>query len=391
VPSYARRAAIAAAALLLLLGAGGTPAPLTLVAAQRDANGYPLDPHWAYQELPDASRAGPLYVENHCPSEDTSADHPCAGRLLLADRACGNFVPQGASPSFDGCTTDRVTVDERPRPALWFFSGTIAYACYHLIDGPEELLPGSVHGHIDWGPATFDGTLRFSDSNAVGSDDGPRGPSFLKILPIGDGDLDFMLEPLDGQAGLLAGNRTASHVGMLGNDGLTIEMNLPEVLDPISGSPFWSSFAQHLPQYARRVQTLPPMPAIVIGLFGIDTKHLSHTELHPVYGLAVETQNTASVRVWDVFARNWGYEGSCSSALHVLEQGDEPARQLTFTLAGSQGYTPDMQASYGNDAGSWSVAGSPETIALTARLSAPSQRAIAWYHLVLRRAATATR
>lgn len=356
---------------------------LTLVIAQRDPNGLPFDPHWAYQDLSPAERAGALYADNHCPSADPKADRSCSGRLLFADRACNHFVPDGTTPTFNGCTSDPVSIDERPHPSLLFSSGILAFACYYLTDGPEELVPASVHGHIDWQPVTFDGTLRFSDANVVGRDAGPRAPDFLKVLPIGDGDLDFMLEPSDGYSGLLAGNRTASHIGMLGNDGLTVEINSSEVQPELAALPWWSSLMERLRQYARRTAQLAPMPAIVVGMFGIDTKHLSHTELHPVFGLAVESARTENTEVWDVFARSWGYEGSCSNALHVLEGANGPLGRLTFTLPVPAGYTIDASASSANDATAWTSSRTGANMTVTARLAPPSQREIVWYHLVL--------
>lgn len=49
-----------------------------------------------------------------------------------------------------------------------------------------------------------------------------------------------------------------------------------------------------------------------VGLFGLDCDHGCRSELHPVYGLAIQTQDNPKENLWSVMARNWGTGGFCS-------------------------------------------------------------------------------
>jgi hypothetical protein len=243
---------------------------------------------------------------------------PCGTGTPLP--ACNHFLFDDLANGFNKCTADKIYVDERPRPSWWFASGFVTFACYYEKEGvqdSQDLLPPSVHGHVDWRPVTYSVDLRFSDSNEVGGD-GPRWPRWLQILPAGDGDLDVMLEPEDHFSGLLGGNRTVHHVGEGGNDGMTVELNIPEVLPRLNSLPYWSYVSTHLDELARAANTPAPRKAIVIGLLGIETKHLNHTELHPVYGIALASKKNKDTVEWELFARNWGYEGGCSASPHPL-------------------------------------------------------------------------
>jgi hypothetical protein len=66
-------------------------------------------------------------------------------------------------------------------------------------------------------------------------------------------------------------------------------------------------------------------PAIVIGMFGLDSEHGAYSELHPVYGLAIRTNSDAGhvgTDDWVFLVRNWGNEGYCAD-------GDLPVPELT--------------------------------------------------------------
>lgn len=324
-------------------------APLDLVTQQSDPNGYPLNPVWEYQ--------------SQNPSASTTQHN-----LLKAENVCNKFREQNSKPDFSGCTSyDKLSIDERPRDALF---PPLAFACnntFRLVDGVEDLRLWSVHGHINWMPVTYEGLLRFAN-----------------FAP--DGDVDFMLEPDDHYSGLLAGNRTHD------NDGISVEINRVEVFPRLSSSAMWFNLPRLL-----RTENSPlnhPLRTIVVGQFGIDTKHLAHTELHPVYGLAIQTERDDghSQRIfWDLFARNWGYEGACSSALHILNSASTPraASSLAFNLratwnAGS--YTLDSSKTAGTmlDGNlSWTINHVKDGLLVTASLQKPDERSIAWLHLEL--------
>src|SRR5262249_15737076 len=74
--------------------------------------------------------------------------------------------------------------------------------------------------------------------------------------------------------------------------------------------------------------------AIVIGLLGIDTEHALHTEIHPVWALAIHDlrRSSPSDDVWAIFARNWGNEGLCGQHQHLLD-----LQSITFKLPWRRG------------------------------------------------------
>jgi len=86
---------------------------------------------------------------------------------------------------------------------------------------------------------------------------------------------------------------------------------------------------------------------VVTGLLGLDAEHVGHSELHPIYALAVQircaTQEAAGSfsERWAVVLRNWGNEGYCSSyrCLHhlVLDANG------TFTMRLPLGNVADVQ------------------------------------------------
>src|SRR5262249_12254875 len=73
--------------------------------------------------------------------------------------------------------------------------------------------------------------------------------------------------------------------------------------------------------------------AIAIGLLGLDCEHSCATELHPVYGLAINLRRDASEDVWGFFLRNWGDEGFCSHDQHYL---DVPSLAFLIPHPGAQ-------------------------------------------------------
>jgi hypothetical protein len=49
-----------------------------------------------------------------------------------------------------------------------------------------------------------------------------------------------------------------------------------------------------------------------VGLFGLDCDHGCRSELHPIYGLAIQRKEDPSDNQWSVMIRNWGTGGYCS-------------------------------------------------------------------------------
>lgn len=376
-------------ALLLVLGIACAGAqsmpqplpPLNLEFRTTDPNGYPFNPYWTYQSPSYRPNRDARYTGNHCPQANRLEDALCVGSLLDAGYSCNRFHERSGDPDFNGCTTDSIKIDERPRRAL-LAAGLVAFACENL--DTVDLDRASVHGHINWRTVTYEGQIRYSDSNAIGG----RGPHAFLLIPIGDGDLDFMLEPKDHRSGLLAGNRTAAHVGQDGNDGLTVEMNIPELLPRLQALPFWRYALDALNNGTSAASPAPAFSAVVTGVLGIDSKHIAHTELHPVYGIAVLYRDNNGTTSWDVFARDWGFEGGCSASPHPLYTAGASG-SLAFNLEIPDGYVADLQNSASSSAvgARWE---SPQPLGhgqelLRAHLASSEIRPVAWYRLELRR------
>jgi hypothetical protein len=66
----------------------------------------------------------------------------------------------------------------------------------------------------------------------------------------------------------------------------------------------------------------------VFGLFGLDCEHGCRSEVHPVYALALETDDDPRRNKWAIFARNSGTEGYCSHKDHELSTSNNVVRVL---------------------------------------------------------------
>lgn len=247
---------------------------LTLELARYDGNLLPLNPSWAVGVRPDICAA-------------------CDGFRLERRADKTSWVPALRS---EQCTRQRPYID----------SG----GC-----GPRRgdcAKPGRrLAGHVNWGPATFTGLL----STIHG------GPVHLAL----DGDINFFLEP-DGGAGLVAEKPKSHYNGVIGLEFASAETNR------WFRTPWWRSFPFRDSSYRAvgalfsgprrhsevtgKYPSLQRKPATAIGIFGIDTAHGAHPELHPVLALAIQTETHPDRDVWQVLARNWGTGGDCSSRLN---------------------------------------------------------------------------
>src|SRR5579872_3354458 len=63
--------------------------------------------------------------------------------------------------------------------------------------------------------------------------------------------------------------------------------------------------------------------AIVIGLMGLDQEHDGHSEIHPVFVLAIHVSDDPYDDTWAIFARTQGNEGWCSSEMHFANFTDD--------------------------------------------------------------------
>jgi hypothetical protein len=226
-----------------------------------DANGLPLNPIWAFQ-IGKPPEQLPDF-KGFCGS--SFPDHE---RRLNVSTLAGQ------------CTSQSPTVD---------FPDT---------DIPCGLSPEKVMvGHLNWGIATEVGTAFWSeDSN--------------------DGDFNFELTRVDNAA------QTTLNTGQ--EFGLHMEFNEGETINNFK-APFWRTFQDNIESLSSSnnnaaYAAVNGKPAIVTGLIGIDGVHGGYTESHPVFSLAIQTQEQSSAggvdESWAFFLRNNGGEGCCSNMNH---------------------------------------------------------------------------
>ena len=276
---------------------GQTPARsrFDLVGSRRDANGLLLNPSWG------DSAAHPFSLD---PVEQCGilAEHGTPGyrQVLLRDTACF------------GATQRSILRLNEPRTLRM---GGV------LCGQPAE--DGSVHGHVNWFPVTLTGMLRYAGSL--------RGTG-------GDYDLTFEL--------LSAANWpvTRWNSGNMGKDqdsilrSIHLEFDYQETthrLPPGQGSWWRLLDSIALDEFAdtssiiRVDSLLGPGRAVVTGLFNLDAVHQGHSELHPVYAMAVlVAEDTSPSRDfirqrWAFLARDRGNEGNCATGVVPFRLGAE--------------------------------------------------------------------
>ena len=230
-------------------------APFDLVSASTDANDFPLNPEWAWQKQ--------------------------TGQLPDADKICFPLAGDFNNPS---CTTQTPSQDNPS--GLSTNNAICAIGAQH-----------SIHGHVNWMPATMQGTLVW-DNHSGGL--------------TGDDDYNINIQ-------------TPGHLGETASNGghIHTEFDSDETIDHFH-TPVWNAFhsavdADDTPT-GRPAQMINGRLGFIIGLVGLDCEHACATELHPVYGLAMNVQGSdANDDEWAIFVRNSGDEGYCSQYQHFLD------------------------------------------------------------------------
>jgi hypothetical protein len=238
--------------LTIVHGAGGgtvSSAPFDLVFTAVDANGFPLNPKWAWQR-----------------------DHP--GSFPDADKQCFSLPGIFANSK---CTTQSPSIDD---PSGW--NG------FWCAEGAQH----SIHGHVNWMPATWQGSVSWDGHSSPGTDD----------------DYNINVVPPAGE-GL-----TVSSEGHIHS-----EFDSDETIDHFR-TPWWNSFHDAVDRDDASARAMIDGKfAIVVGLAGLDCEHGCATELHPVYALAIHVNDNPLDDTWAMFVRNWGNEGYCSQYQHLLD------------------------------------------------------------------------
>jgi hypothetical protein len=286
---------------------------LNLELTRYDHNFLPINPAWSSVLRPDICSA-------------------CDGFRIARDARGGRWIPSLESPH---CTEQNPYID--------------AGSCRpHSGDCPGTA--PRLAGHVDWGPATFTGLLSTSR----------LGPVHISL----DGDVNFYLAP-EGGAGLLTQKPDSRYRGVIG-----IEFNSAETVRWFRTAwwrllPFrpWSYKAVGSLWKKRRRQpgvrgTFPSLvgrPATVIGIFGIDTLHGAHPEIHPVHAIAIQTETLPDRDVFQVFVRNWGTGGDCAGRLDARLA----VHRLALRLPGTAGRTYERAegafSDHGAEAPGWTV------------------------------------
>jgi len=274
---------------------GQTPAGarFDLVGSRRDANGLLLNPSWG-----DSAALPPtLDPVDQC---GILAEHGTPGyrQMLLRDTACFSALQR------------RILRLNEPRTLR--LGGV-------LCGQPAE--DGSVHGHVNWFPVTLTGILRYAGSL--------RGTG-------GDYDLTFEL--------VSAANWpvTRWNSASTGKDqdsilrSIHLEFDYRETTNRLpAGQGAWWRLLDSLAlgeiadtsSITRVDSLLGPGRAIVTGLFNLDAVHQGHSELHPVYAIAIlVAEDTSAARDvikqrWALMARDRGNEGNCATGVVPLRLG----------------------------------------------------------------------
>jgi hypothetical protein len=225
-----------------------TGAAFDLVFTDTDANDFPLDAQWSWQR-----------------------DH---GALPDADTQCFNLPNIFSNPA---CTTQSPSIDE---PSGWN-AGFCAIGAAH-----------SIHGHVNWMPATWQGTVTWDGHSSPGTDDDYN----INLVP-----------PM--QHGLTVSNNGSIHS----------EFDSDETIDHFH-TPWWNTFHSAVDNGDASARALiDGKTAIFIGLAGLDCEHGCATEMHPVYAMAIHVNSDPQDDTWAIFVRNWGDEGYCSQDQHPLD------------------------------------------------------------------------
>jgi hypothetical protein len=237
------------------------PRPFDLVWDTKtgvDANGAPLNPVWHFQ-----------------------IEHP--GQLPDFKTFCGPAFLPDYERNLDQATMTAVCSSQSP-----------------TLDVPQQDIPCGLSdkkvlvGHLNWGIATEVGAIHWSEDDWK------------------DGDFNFELTRPDHAA------ETALNNG--GDYGLHLEFKQGETIENFR-SPFWANFYQGIKSdNAAAKASIEGKPAVVTGVIGIDGVHGGYSESHPVFSLAIQTNEQAVAggidATWSFFLRNSGGEGCCSSLMH---------------------------------------------------------------------------
>jgi hypothetical protein len=176
---------------------------------------------------------------------------------------------------------------------------------------------GNLGGHANWIAVSYTGRLTW-ESHSLESQDDDYNFGLLPVIP--QAQIPWITSSDDPLAGL------------------HLEFSSDETIDHFSTS-WWQRFHDAVDSDDRNSTDSPfgperrvPNPgyvskalalvhgnfAIVKGLMGLDCAHSCGAEIHPVWAIAIHTQDSPTDDVWAFFVRNWGNEGYCSSKQELV-------------------------------------------------------------------------
>jgi len=163
------------------------------------------------------------------------------------------------------------------------------------------------YGHADWMLSQFNGSIGWFNFG----DDWDYG---LMLIPASDHLPPA--PPATNEHGITTNN---NHVtDDKSPQYIEMEFNSLEV-DPAFEKGWWNAFEMsgHNNDAAALAQLFHPNQKTLacgsaVGLFGLDCDHGCRSELHPIYGIAIQRTEDPNDNEWSVMARNWGTGGYCS-------------------------------------------------------------------------------
>ena len=136
----------------------------------------------------------------------------------------------------------------------------------------------------------------------------------------GDDDYSWYLAPVNGNG--LTATRTS----------LEPEFKASETIDYFATT-WWNNFHLAVDEGGTAANVMVDNKySIVSGLFSLDFEHTIHSEIHPVFAMAVRVKDDdPNDETWVWFVRRFGNEGFCGSHIHYLDY--LPSDQFIFRAA----------------------------------------------------------
>jgi hypothetical protein len=222
--------------------------------------------------------------------------HPQLSGHLPDPDACNSGQPYSSA-----CTQDPIFQDQPD----------IAHEAFCFIGKATSGSPiKPFFGHSDWMVAQFNGSVGWFNYG----DDWDYG---LFLIPGSDNLPPAPPAPLNAH-GITTNN---NHVADDSHNPQYIEMEFDSTeTDPAFTKGWWNDFklkghANDDPQAL--ADLLHPNQKTLacgsfVGLFGLDCDHGCRSELHPLYGVAIQRTEDPNDNEWSIMARNWGTGGYCS-------------------------------------------------------------------------------